>query len=216
MTEINEIIWTHYKIKEKNEIKNVYFNDRYEELTNILKYSIDLWNHIVYAWKKINKQDDNEKGIDKRFYYQSIIFNLYMLSSITKLLGSDITENSEALKDLRNNIAHIDEKLKKPLNVVSIHDVNPDAVEIKEDKKIWRGDIIGLNINMQNNTASSPLGVLGDVVFSSLKPDETRSKYKIFVSYKISLNNLLELQKKFSRLLENYYTEIKFDFLNDS
>ncbi len=105
---INEIITSLSTFRKEGDIKNSNYKNRYQELENIVRYCCDVWNNIVYAFKKINQEVD----FDPRFYYQSIIFNLNMLGNITSVIGGDILENDIKLKDLRDNIAHMDEKIK--------------------------------------------------------------------------------------------------------
>jgi hypothetical protein len=122
---INKIIISLSIFLDENKINNSIYKDRYKELQNIVSCCCDTWNNVVYAWKRINVKEDD---YDPRFYYQSIIFNLYMLGAITNSMGSDILSNNGELKDLRDNIAHMDEKLKKPLNIIPMNDIKPGSV----------------------------------------------------------------------------------------
>ena len=206
---INKIITNMSTFKTDVELKN--YKNWYEGLKNKINYCCDVWNNIAYAWRKVN--DTNGVDFDSRFYYQSIIFNLFMLGAITKSIEYDILENDKNLKDLRNNIAHMDEKLEKPLNFIPINNIYPNAIEENGSGGVnVCVSLIGLTIDISDPKtwiASSPLGIIGDTVFSSLQPTENRSKYKEFVTYKVTEENLNIIQNKLLNLLSNYFKDIK-------
>lgn len=173
-----------------------------EELLNMIKYCCDLWSYIYYAWQEIQSK---RRGIDNRFYYQTIIFNLFMLSAITRKIGSDVIGNNKNLKDLRDNIAHMDEKLKKPLNFVPLNDIKDGSVLNNHGGgKTYTMAMTGMHI-MGNDTVASPLGILDNIVFSTLKPTQKKSKYNRFVSYEISIEHLYEIQSNLLTLLDKYF-----------
>lgn len=201
-----EIIKTHCQFHEEKDIENKNFKGRIEELKNLILYSIDLWNFIIYAWTKIS--DEKDKSLDSRFYFQSIIFNLYMLGAITNRVEDNILDDFKNLKDMRDNIAHMDEKLKHPLKYVPINDVYNDALTFDNGKIHLKVGLNGLNINDKFQIAS-PLGVLGNIIFSSLEPNKSRTSYSEFVSIKIDEDELLRIQKKYIEFLNKYFKVVK-------
>ena len=145
MKNLYTIIWPFCIFSPEDKIKNTNFKGKYNELKNLLFYWIDQWNNIIYAF---NKTKDLSSDFDPRFYYQSILFNLYMLWSICQRIEADILGDGDNLKNLRDNIAHMDEKLKKPLNTVLINDVYKDAI-IKENWVTNIGvSLVGLQIDL--------------------------------------------------------------------
>lgn len=193
------------EFKSAHQIINKNYKNRYEELQNLIRYSCFIWADVVYAWSKIQEQ---ARGSDQRFYFQSIVFNLYMLGAITKRIERDVTCGDPSLKDLRDNIAHIDEKLKKPLNFVPINDVKDGAVHTNDrGGKTFKYSLNSISINLHNDTVASVLGLIENTVFSTLKPTRS-SKYKNFVSYEITEEHLCVIQTDLLKLLENYLSKI--------
>jgi len=203
---LNKIVWLHCVLK----------NGSYNEENNqLVFYSGDLWNYVVYAWNKINQQDyDNNIPCDPRFYYQALILNLHMLGLVTKKLGKDILDGDTNLKDLRDNISHMDEKLNNGLNFVNTKIINPDLIrKDSTGKTIINGSICGCNIHNNFELIASPLGILGDVIFSTLKPNPKFSNYKDkdFVSYQITDKKLEKIFNKLIVLLSNFYSYIHIE-----
>ncbi len=206
MKNLYTIIWPFCIFSPEDKIKNTNFKGKYNELKNLLFYWIDQWNNIIYAF---NKTKDLSSDFDPRFYYQSILFNLYMLWSICQRIEADILGDGDNLKNLRDNIAHMDEKLKKPLNTVLINDVYKDAI-IKENWVTNIGvSLVGLQIDLNTWIVASPLWIVWDTIFSTLQPSE-QSSYTDFVSYKITKESLIDLQNKLLKLLNKYFSEIKW------
>ncbi len=203
---LKKIIIPFCVFKPESDIKNLNFKNRYGELQNMIRCCINVWNDIIYAWSKTQAR---ESDCDPRFYYQTIIFNLYMLSAVTRRIESDVLENNESLKNMRDNIAHMDEKLKKPLNFVRVNDVKEGAV-FKNEKggKTYTYSLNGLFINTNNDTVATPLGVIDNTILSTLQPSE-QSTYDKFVSYEISEPHLLEVQDDLLKLLKKYLSKIE-------
>lgn len=193
--------------KKVSEVDNKNYLNRYEELRNMCFYCCDLWDNIAYAWLKIQSREGSH---DPRFYYQSIIFNLYILSSITKSIEFDVLSKAKGLKDLRDNIAHIDEKLKNPLNFVPLNDIRAGSVIDRDGIKTFTTSLTGLRINPTNNTTASPLGIVGDTIFSTLQPSE-KSQYDKFASFELTEMALTEIQTNLFTLLKKYFTRIELD-----
>jgi hypothetical protein len=210
---INKIITSLSIFFEEDKITNTNYKNRYQELRNLVFYCCDIWNNVVYAWDRISVEKNN---FDPRFYYQSIIFNLYMLGAITSSIGSDALNNDRSLKDLRDNIAHMDERLKKPLNIIPMNEIEQGSVFNNDNGgKIFTKSLCGSSICLDDNVStSSPLGIIGNTVFSSLAPSE-RSEYTKFVSYEVTENKLITIQSKLVILLEKYFKNIKFDVVQE-
>jgi hypothetical protein len=204
---LDKISIPHSRLKPPTDIHNTNYIDKCPQLVNMILHCCHIWNDIAYAWSKIQEKVGR---YDPKFYYQAIIFNLYMLGAITKRIENDILNNNDSLKDLRDNIAHMDERLKEQLNFVPLNSIKAGAVLTNTGGgKTFVYSLNGLNMNMSNDTVSSPLGVVDNTVFSSLKPSRN-SKYVDFVSYDITEDHLNEVKEDLIELLGKYFIKIEF------
>jgi len=203
---IQKIIFSFCVYKEETCINNSQYTHKYNELKQLTKYCCDIWNNIVYAWKRTHTQIPNQ-DIDIRFYYQTIIFNLYILGITTKSIERDILMEEQNLKDLRDNIAHMAERLKRPLNFININKINPNG---------FGGNIIGNTIDTDSNgqiIIASPLGIIENTIYSSLKPNPEKSNYKNkeFVAYQVTEDKLENIQGRLISFLNKYFEKIELE-----
>lgn len=133
----------------------------------LIKYAFQLWNEIYYAYEQAIQSSE------KNFYYKSIAFNIYLLCAILSKKRITVSElNTDYVKDLRDIIAHIDEKIDEPINQVDINNLPTTQAVIKpgqiSDITISDAD---MEINDDGASISSPLGVYNGIIFSSLTPN---------------------------------------------
>lgn len=210
--ELCEIAISKLKIKNMNSIKNSSL--KLEQIESLMNELLLNWNDVVYAFRKIEKfEEKNEENYDPRFYFKSIIFNLFMINSIGRRLGSSKFAENSSLKDLRDNLAHLDEKLKKPLKLVSPDELKapPEDPQIIVNGYPMHGNING--VKTTGKTIASVFGVYSDVIFSTLEPSNKSSdnyKRKKFAKFEINKKILLATQTVITDEATKYYQKIEY------
>jgi hypothetical protein len=150
---------------------------RLRSSNRLIEYCYALWNDIFFAYGITKNEVANPK---LEFYYKSIAFNIYLLyASIHRLKagGLQINNIDKGLsKDIRDLIAHFDEKILENINLVDLNKVPGASTYISNHNgnlHISGGNIINGSLTSDSNgvMVSSPFGVINSTIYSTLNPN---------------------------------------------